>query len=89
MHYKGGYLLGGFSLSNRVIAYGRVDWRAATHRDGVQFVYVSESLRVTVGVRVRLATIAYAKLEYLTNRELGRVPDFEDDVFTTSLVLEY
>jgi hypothetical protein len=50
-------------------------------------VYVSDVLRVTAGVRVVFSRYAMAKLEYTWNRELGRIPEFPDDVLTTSVVV--
>ena len=89
LRYRGAYGLVGWSAWPRVTPYLRVDWRDALHRDGAHFVYLSDSLRVTGGVRVRLGTYVTAKLEYVSNHELGLVPSFANDVLTTSLILSY
>lgn len=89
LRYRGAYGLLAWSASPRWLPYLRVDWREATHRDGARFVYVSDALRWTVGVRVRLGTYVAAKAELVSNHELGAVPSFANDVVTTSLVLSY
>jgi hypothetical protein len=72
-----------------ITPYLRVDWRDSLHRSGVDFVYISELMRATVGTRFDINTRVIAKVEYTFNRELGRIPEFSDDVFASSLILEY
>lgn len=69
--------------------YLRVDWRDSLHRGGVDFVYISELMRATVGTRFDISHWVIAKVEYIANRELGRIPQFANDVFASSLVLRY
>jgi hypothetical protein len=69
--------------------YARVDWRDALHRSGASFIYISQLLRVTAGLHFELGTAVIVKAEYTVNRELGRIPQFDDDVFTSSLVVRY
>ncbi len=89
LDYQGAYGLVGWRATNWLMPYARVDWRDATHRSGASFVYISQLLRVTGGVRLELGTAVIVKAEYTLNRELGRIPQFDDDVFTSSLVVKY
>ena len=59
------------------------------HQSGASFIYVSELLRATAGVRLELGTAVIVKAEYTLNRELGEIPQFDNDVFTSSLVVKY
>ena len=45
-------------------------------------------MRVTGGLRLELGAYVILKAEYTYVRELGRVPQFPDDVFTSSLVVK-
>ncbi|HUQ07604.1 MAG TPA: hypothetical protein VM261_34155 [Kofleriaceae bacterium] len=87
LRYKGAYLLAGWRARNWLEPYVRVDWRDALHQQGVDFVYVSELARATVGVRLELTHRAIAKIEYTHNQELGAIPEFPNDVLTTALVV--
>jgi hypothetical protein len=85
--YKGAYVLADYRFKDtRTIPYVRVDWRDATHQDGSQFVYVANVIRATVGLHANLSSHVAAKVEYTWNHEIG-VPQFADDVLTSSLVL--
>jgi hypothetical protein len=87
--YQGAYGLVGYRATNWLIPYARVDWRDALHRSGASFIYVSELLRATAGVRLELGAAVIVKAEYTLNRELGEIPQFANDVFTSSLVVKY
>ena len=63
----------------------RADWRSALHQD-LGFVYIAELARATPGLRFELGTHVAVKVEYTFNWELGRVPAFPNDVFTSSAV---
>ncbi|MBA3392610.1 MAG: outer membrane beta-barrel protein, partial [Deltaproteobacteria bacterium] len=89
IRYKSAYGLVGYRLTNMFVPYLRVDWRDALHRSGASFVYVSQLLRGTAGVRAEIGERVIWKLEGTTNRELGRIPRFPNDVLTTSLVIKY
>jgi hypothetical protein len=52
-------------------------------------VYVTDSFRVTGGARVVFNSHIAAKAEYLHNGEFGDVPEFDNDVFVSALVLSY
>jgi len=56
--------------------------------DGVR-AYLTQERRFTGGVRVVLNPRILVKAEYLYNREYGEVPQFRNDIFTSSLVLAY
>jgi hypothetical protein len=51
--------------------------------------YLTKSWRVTAGARLVLSHHVILKAEYLRNGEFGEVPEFQNDVFTSSLVLRY
>ena len=88
LHYKGAYGQVAYRVLNWLMPYVRVDWRDAFHRSGESFVYISDLMRVTGGLRLELGTYVILKAEYTYVRELGRVPQFPDDVFTSSLVVK-
>lgn len=86
LDFKGAYGLLGYRALNWLMPYARVDWRQALHQNGASFVYNSNTLRVTPGLRFEVGTNVIIKLEYTVNRELGRIPGIRNDVFTSSLV---
>ena len=86
--YKGAYGQLAYRLTNMFIPYGRVDWRDATHESGASFVYIAKLVRFTVGLRAEIGTRVILKAEGTLNRELGPIPQFPNDVLTTSLVLK-
>jgi Putative beta-barrel porin-2, OmpL-like. bbp2 len=86
--YKGAYGLVGYRLTNMFTPYGRVDWRDAEHESGASFVYIAKLVRFTVGIRAEIGTRVILKAEGTLNRELGPIPQFPNDVLTTSLVLK-
>lgn len=89
LQFKGAYGLVGYRLTNILMPYVRVDWRDALHRKGTSFVYISELARLTSGLRLALTHNVVVKAEYTLNRELGRIPQFPNDVLTSSLVISY
>ena len=89
LQFKGAYGLVGYRLTNILMPYARVDWRDALHRKGASFVYISELVRFTPGVRLSLTQNLLLKAEYTFNRELGEIPQFPNNVFTSSLVVTY
>jgi hypothetical protein len=66
---------------------GRGEYRDAFVWLGTERAYVTNSWRATAGVRCVITARAAIKAEYLRNGEYGRVPQFRNDVFTSSLVL--
>jgi hypothetical protein len=89
LDYHGAYGLIAYRVRGGVIPYGRVDWRDALHQKGADFVYISDLVRVTAGVRKELGAHVAAKLEYTLNRELGRIPQARNDIFTSSVVVQF
>ena len=89
LDYDGAYGLAGWRVNNWLVPYARVDWRDAFHAHGASFIYISELVRATAGLRLELGTAVIVKAEYTVNRELGRIPQFDDDILTSSLVVKY
>jgi hypothetical protein len=89
LEYLGAYGWVAYRLFHWLTPYTRLDGRSALHRHGASFVYVSELLRATVGLRSELGEHVIVKAEYTFVRELGEVPDIDDDVLTSSLVVRY
>jgi len=52
-------------------------------------IYITKQVQYTAGMRVVFNSHIVAKLEYLHNQEYGHVPSFQDDIFTSSLVLGF
>ena len=88
LDYKGAYGLVAYRVTNTFIPYARVDWRDAYHFSGASFVYLSELMRATLGLRAEIGTRVIAKLEATKIRELEG-PQFPNDVVTSSLVIKY
>ena len=65
------------------------DWRDALHEFGPSFTYVSKLARVTAGLRLELGNNLVVKAEYTLDRELGRLPQIPNDVFTTAIVAKF
>jgi len=89
LRYTGAYGLASYRLSNLLEPYARVDWRDALHQSGASFVYISQLIRFTVGLRAELGPHVIVKLEGTVDRELGGIPQFPNDVVTSSLVIKY
>ncbi len=87
LHYKGAYLLIDRRVNPHFVPYVRFDWRDAVHESGVQFVYESHVARATFGAHFEVTSRILAKIEYTYNRELDNIPQFPDDVLTSSLVV--
>lgn len=84
--YKAAYLLGSYRATGWLTPYARIDWRSARHQDGIDFLYVTRSLRTTIGFNADITSRIIVKAEYTANRELGTF-QFPNDVVTTSLVV--
>jgi hypothetical protein len=56
---------------------------------GMERLYLTKQYRYTAGLRVVFNPHVVAKLEYLHNQEYGGVPQINNDIFTSSLVLSY
>lgn len=86
LDFKAAYGLIGYRALNWLMPYFRTDWRSALHQSGASFVYNSDLIRFTPGVRFEAGSHVIIKVEYTVNRELGRIPSIPNDVFTTSVV---
>lgn len=86
LDFKGAYGMLGVRATNWLMPYARVDWRQAVHLDGRSFVYHSDSMRITPGLRFEIGPHVIFKAEYSVNLELGRLQSFRNDIFTSSLV---
>lgn len=84
--YKAAYVLVDWRANKWLAPYARVDWRSARHQDGIDFLYVTRTLRATVGVHAEITKRIIVKAEYTANRELGTF-QFPNDVLTSSLVV--
>jgi hypothetical protein len=89
LRYMGAYGLVGYRVLNWLMPFARVDWRDALHEHGADFVYVSQLVRFTPGLRFETGEHVIVKLEYTLNRELGRIPQFDNDIVTSSLVAHF
>jgi hypothetical protein len=89
LHFTGAYGLLGYRLFNWLTPYARVDGRDALHRNGASFVYITSEMRTTGGLHFEFGTNVILKAEYTHIIELGSIPQFPDDVATSSLVLKY
>lgn len=89
LRYTGAYGLFGYRALNWLMPYVRADWRDALHESGASFVYAAKLVRITPGVRFELGTHVILKLEYTHNRELGPIPQFPNDVATSSVVAHF
>jgi hypothetical protein len=68
---------------------GRAEVRDALVTLGNERVYLTKTMRFTGGVRVVFNPHAVLKAEYLHNREYGGIAQFDNDIFTSSLVLAF
>jgi hypothetical protein len=89
LHYQGAYGQVAYRALNWLMPYARVDWRDAVHQYGASFAYLSDLVRLTVGARVDIGESVILKAEYILDRELGPIPQFPNDVLTTSMVVKY
>jgi hypothetical protein len=95
---NGGYLEIDWMITPILGVYGRGDLRDAVVTlgnpdsltgTGADRLYITKSWRATGGVRAVINEHIVLKAEYLHNGEYGRIPQIENDVFTSSLLLIY
>ncbi len=84
--YKAAYVLASHRVRPWLLPYARVDWRDARHQRGLDFLYVTRTMRATIGAHVEVTSRIIAKVEYTSNIELV-TPQFPNDVIATSLVV--
>jgi hypothetical protein len=94
--HGGGYLEADWMITPVVGVIGRGEYRDAlvwlgnpNAAGGADRLYITKGWRATVGARLVLSEHVVAKLEYLHNGEYGGVPQIDNDVFTSSLLLMY
>jgi hypothetical protein len=68
---------------------GRFEERHALNWRGTEFLYLIHIRRVVAGARVVLQPGVFLKAEYLRNLELDPLPSFDNDVFASSLVVQF
>lgn len=66
---------------------GRYEERHAIHLRALEFAYLVEIRRVVAGIRIEPIANVAIKLEYVGNFEMEPLPQFGNDVFTSSLVI--
>jgi len=89
LEYLAGYGLIGYHLNGWLMPFARTDFRQAVHTSGASFVYHSELMRATGGLRFDLGSNVIFKGEYTHIVELGPVPPFPNDVLTSSLIARW
>ncbi len=80
-------LMGRVALRDAIVTLG--DPAVSSSSGSETRIYITDQLQYTAGVRVVFNPHIVAKLEYLHNQQLGQIPQFRDDVFTSSLVLSF
>jgi hypothetical protein len=92
-----------WKLRLRNSGFVEIDWQflpwlgvmaRAENRDaevtlGLERAYITKEMRFTGGLRIVFNPHAVLKLEYLHNKEYDGVPEFKNDIFTSSLVLAF
>lgn len=89
LSYLAGYALVAVRVLDELVPYVRVDGRDALHERGASFVYVTELVRVTGGLRAELGAHVVLKAEYTRVQSVGRAVEVPDDVFTSSWVVRF
>lgn len=70
-------------------AYGRADFRNAWVTLGDSRAYLTKTWRLTGGLRASINRHLTLKAEYVRNFEYRELPAFDNDIFTSSLVISY
>jgi hypothetical protein len=87
--HSSGYVELDWQLHPLVGIMGRAEMRDAVVTLGVERAYITKQRRFTGGLRFVFNPHIVVKLEYFHNQEFGGVPAFDNDMFTSSLVLAY
>lgn len=87
--HTSGYIEADVQLTGILGFILRAEMRDAFVALGTNRAYLTKGERFTGGVRLVLSPHILLKAEYLWNREFGGVPQFENNVFTSSLVLAF
>jgi hypothetical protein len=67
----------------------RAEFRDALVSLALDRIYITKEIRYTGGVRLIFSPHIVVKAEYLHNVEYGGIAQFDNDIFTSSLVLAY
>jgi hypothetical protein len=89
LRVMGAYGSIGYRVRNWLMPYFRSDWRDAEHLSGADFVYISQLVRFTPGLRFDAGTNLAVKVQYTLTLEVDRVPQIPNDVFTSSVVAHF
>jgi hypothetical protein len=87
--HGGGYLQADVALAAAFGVLGRIEYRDAFVALDPDRAYVTKAWRATFGARWVVTGWAALKAEYLYNGEYGGLPEVRDNIFTSSLVLNY
>jgi hypothetical protein len=79
-------LMGRVALRDAIVTLGTPGYGNPQDQSRI---YVTKQVQYTAGVRIVFNPHVVTKLEYLHNQEYGGVPSFEDDIFTSSLVMSF
>lgn len=84
-----GYVEADWQMLSRLGLIARAELRNARVTLDTERAYITKQMRFTGGLRASFGPHVLAKAEYLHNREFGGVEQFDNDMFTSSLVLIY
>lgn len=87
--HNAAYVEGTALVTHRIGLLLRGEMRDAETELAPERVYLTKSWRAVVGARWVINPHIVYKIEYLHNGEFGRVPKFDNDIATTSLVISY
>lgn len=85
----GGYLEVDYLITSIFGVMARFDIRSADVALGDDRLYLTRSWRLTVGARADLSRHLAIKAEFLKNFEYGGIPEFRNDILTSSLLVMY
>lgn len=84
-----GYVEVDYMITPFLGVMARADFRNAWVTLGLERAYLTQSWRATGGLRVVFNRHFVLKGEYLHNGEYGELPQIDNDIFTSSLVVSY
>jgi len=87
--HNSGYLEIDWQAHPRFGILARAEARDALVTLAMERAYLTKEMRFTGGLRVVFDPHIVLKAEYLHNREYGGIQQFDNDIFTSSLVLAY
>jgi len=87
--HNSGYLEVDWQPHPRLGILGRAEARDALVTLAMERAYLTKEMRFTGGLRLVFDAHIVLKVEYLHNQEYGGIQQFQNDIFTSSLVLAY